>query len=485
MKKGTFIKIARINNFFVIRFNKISEFVKSINHKYNNISSFNRYLIFFITILFLYLFFLSIPSLYDKGPLQIKLNKLINEEYNINVSLSSKIRYNILPKPHFIIENSKIYTNNLSSPQELGQIKKLKIFINQKNFLKKNIVEVSSVSLNDANFIIDKKKFKYIKKFMNDKFSKKKLSINSSKFFYNDDSGNVISIFPISRLKMVYKEKNSENLLTSEGELFAIPYSLMWKKNFSKELNSTFLKLKKLNLKLKNISKKQESDLIVNNLLSFRSFEIASDIKIDKNNIKIKSSKSTDVKKKNLEKLNFKKIIFDNDLLRNILELKYLYNENLSSSIKIKVEKLKKDKLFNSSIILVNLNNGNINFNNSIFRGQIGNLNLVSSNISKIKGDLIFDGSFIFKINSKNEFYRTFQIAKSRRKKIDNFYFDIEYNLTKDKMNISNLIFEPGKIKSDDEMSDLLLSYNSILKINNWIDFKNFVKKIFVNYYDG
>ena len=160
MKKGTFIKIARINNFFVIRFNKISEFVKSINHKYNNISSFNRYLIFFITILFLYLFFLSIPSLYDKGPLQIKLNKLINEEYNINVSLSSKIRYNILPKPHFIIENSKIYTNNLSSPQELGQIKKLKIFINQKNFLKKNIVEVSSVSLNDANFIIDKKKFK-------------------------------------------------------------------------------------------------------------------------------------------------------------------------------------------------------------------------------------------------------------------------------------------------------------------------------------
>ena len=79
MKNILFKKIAKINNFFVSLFNKINDFIKIINTKYKNISSFNRYLIFLITILFLYLFYLSIPSLYDKGFIQTKLNKMINE----------------------------------------------------------------------------------------------------------------------------------------------------------------------------------------------------------------------------------------------------------------------------------------------------------------------------------------------------------------------------------------------------------------------
>ena len=134
MKNLMFKKVVQINNFFIFYFNKINEFIKVINHKFKNISSFNRYLIFLITILFLYLFFLSIPSLYDMGSIQTKLNKKINEEFNINISLSSNINYNILPKPHFLIENTKLYTRDLDAPKELGQIKKLKVFINQKYF---------------------------------------------------------------------------------------------------------------------------------------------------------------------------------------------------------------------------------------------------------------------------------------------------------------------------------------------------------------
>ena len=152
MKNIIFKKIARINNFFVNGFNKVNEFIKITNHKFKNISSFNRYLIFLITVLFLYLFFLSIPSLYDKGTLQTKLNKMINDEYNINLSLSPDIQYNILPRPHFLIENVKFYSNNNSSPKELGQIKKLKVFISQKNFIKKNSIGINSISLDKTNF---------------------------------------------------------------------------------------------------------------------------------------------------------------------------------------------------------------------------------------------------------------------------------------------------------------------------------------------
>ena len=179
-----FKKIVKINNFFIFYFNKINEFLKIINHKFKNISSFNRYLIFLITLLFLYLFFLSIPSLYDKEPLQTKLNKIINEEYNINLSLSPEIQYNILPKPHFLIKNVKFFSNDNTLPKELGQIKKLKVFISQKNFFKKEIIEINSISLNNANFLIHQSDLKYFIKFFGEKFSHKKLNIKNSKFFY-------------------------------------------------------------------------------------------------------------------------------------------------------------------------------------------------------------------------------------------------------------------------------------------------------------
>ncbi len=59
------------------------------------------------------------------------------------------------------------------------------------------------------------------------------------------------------------------------------------------------------------------------------------------------------------------------------------------------------------------------------------------------------------------------------------------FNLTKNKIKISNLLFEPGKIILENELSDFLEQYDQGSKIDNWIDFKNFVRKVFVNYYEG
>ena len=499
-----FKKVVKINNFFISYFNKINEFARIINHKFKNISSFNRYLIFLITILFLYLFFLSIPSLYEKGSIQAKLNKKINEEYKINISLSSKIHYNILPKPHFLIENVKLYSGDLDTPKELGQIKKLKVYISQKYFLSKNKIEITSISINQANFKISQKNFKYLSQYLETKFSKKKFSINNSKFFYLDNEEDVISIFPVSKISMEYDESEGINSLTSNGELFKIPYLLDWSKNFNNKVNSTFLRLNKLNLKMENLTDKTKPNLSIKNSIFFRSSELETNILSDNNTIKIKSNASSKLKNNKLtyegeifknpfylnanveiEKLNFKKNIFDNNLLRSLFGLKHLYNQNLSSDISLKIEKLVKNKLFQSSKILINFSNGDINFNNSTFTGNLGNLKLINSNIKNIKDDLIFDGNFTFNILSQKEFYRLFQINKKNRKEINNFYFDLQYNLTKNKLKISNLIFDPGKVKLEHELSDFLNENDNELKINNWIDFKIFVQKIFVDHYEG
>ena len=93
------------------------------------ISNFNKYLIFSISILFIYLFYLSIPTLYNKDLLQKELTEKILKEHNLNISLSSDITYLILPSPHILIKNAKIFNNDEKNPAELSKIKKLKVFI--------------------------------------------------------------------------------------------------------------------------------------------------------------------------------------------------------------------------------------------------------------------------------------------------------------------------------------------------------------------
>ena len=121
-------EFVKLNYYFIDQFNKLK------NLKFKKISNLSLSVILFVSLLFLYLFYLSIPSLYDKGRLQKDLStKLINEFY-INFSISSEINYSILPSPYILIKNAKIFNDDVNNPKEIVQIKELKIFISQKNF---------------------------------------------------------------------------------------------------------------------------------------------------------------------------------------------------------------------------------------------------------------------------------------------------------------------------------------------------------------
>ena len=119
-------KFIKLNNNFIDQFNK---FKKPKKFKFKNISNFSISIILFISLLFLYLFYLSIPSLYDKGSLRKNLSHKLINEFNINFSISSEINYSILPSPHILIKNAKIFNDDVKNPKEIVQIKELKIFI--------------------------------------------------------------------------------------------------------------------------------------------------------------------------------------------------------------------------------------------------------------------------------------------------------------------------------------------------------------------
>ena len=85
----------------------MKKFNLNLNPKFNTNT---KVIIFGIsTLIFLYLLYLSIPSLYKSGRVQKVLSDEILSEFNLNISLSPDITYRILPTPHFSIKDSKLY----------------------------------------------------------------------------------------------------------------------------------------------------------------------------------------------------------------------------------------------------------------------------------------------------------------------------------------------------------------------------------------
>ena len=114
-----------------------------------------RYIIFFFSLLFFYyLIYLSFPGiLHDKSD-QNYLAKLLKEKYGVEFSLTPEINYSILPKPHFQIDNVIIFNNYNNFQKEIAQVKKMKLYLVQTNFLKKRQLKIKSVELSETNFFI-------------------------------------------------------------------------------------------------------------------------------------------------------------------------------------------------------------------------------------------------------------------------------------------------------------------------------------------
>ena len=130
------ININNFNRYFSTKFKKTLFFVirlEFMESKKVSISVFNRYLILFFLVLFSYLFYLSVPTIYNYGVLQKDLNNKLLKDFNLNTSLSANITYKILPSPNFEIANVLLNTNSENELKEYAQIKKMKIYISSKN----------------------------------------------------------------------------------------------------------------------------------------------------------------------------------------------------------------------------------------------------------------------------------------------------------------------------------------------------------------
>ena len=469
------------------------------------ISNFNKYLIICISVLFIYLFYLSIPTIYNKDLLQKELSKKILSSYNLNISLSSDIDYLILPSPHFLIKNAKIFNYNSSIPEELGQIKKLKVFISQKSLMKQKHMRITKLLIKDANFSIRNDNLNFYYSYINNKLSGNRLEVKNSNFFFKDKTDETISILFIPDLNLFFDKEKKLNKLSGKGEIFQIPINFKWKRKFDENGTKNFLfNIESLNLNFENRSSVSKKNINQGeNVVNLGNAKFITNYLFKKNSILIKSENSKIFNnfiiyegKINikpffinlniiLEKINLQKMFTQNSIIKEILFSKIIFDENLSAKIKLDSKNVK-NKLFNSMNLNLNIDGGSINLNESILENErIGKLNLKNSSFLFENDELIFNGYFNFKIKNQKEFYRTFVVPKRNRKSLENIDFNFEYNLLKNQLKIIDITINDKTTDNIDNIEEILQTYNTQdrLQISNWIDLKNFVNKIFDNYF--
>ena len=503
-------KLINLNDYFTAQFKRLKKF------KFKKISNLSLSIILFISLLFLYLFYLSIPSLYDKGSLQKDLSSKLINEFNINFSISSEINYSILPSPHILIKNAKILNDDLNNPKEIVEIKELKIFISQKNFFRQNDITIKSILINKANFFIKNADFDFLNNYINKKFSKKNIKIKNSNIFYKNKNDETISIFSISNLNLFFDNKKFINQLNSQGKIFQTPFEIKWNKNFKNKIqNTTLFELKKLNFKIQNESSFEDGKYIAKNQSIIGGVKLVFDYQIQDNLITLVSSNSELIKEDikyedikhnenikyngaikfdpfdlelniDLEQINLDKLFLNSYIFQELLKTNLLFNKNLNGNIILNANKVIRNKLFDSLKILLNFKNGEINFDDTyLLSNKIGSLNLYNSSIEVINNEFILKVSYDFNIQNQKEFFKFFQIAKSNRRFIKNIYFDLEYNMFKDELKIMSFKLNDLNNIQSNSITDILYDYNSKEekdKFQNWIGLKRFVNKLFINY---
>ena len=262
------------------------------------------------------------------------------------------------------------------------------------------------------------------------------------------------------------------------------------------------IKLKKLDLEIKNESFIKDKKYFARNNIFFRNAKLYSNFQIQNNLISFNSEDSKIVNNNldyngeiylepfdmkleiNLDKLNLIKFLTSSFAFIKSSNLEFLFNKNLSAKIDINAKNIR-NKMFDYSKILINFDNGKINFNDSfLISKKIGSLKLNETKIDLVDEKLTFNCSFNFNVINQDEFYTAFQIPKKNRKLLKNIFFDLQVNTLNDKLNINNFKINSKKSVLNDATKSILNQYNNNEKnkIYNWINLKNFTREIFNSY---
>ena len=481
-------KIVKIFNNFIKK--TIFKVENKTNDKFD-VSNFSKYTIATIVVLFIYIFYLSIPLLYDKNLVQNKIVTKLSDEFNINISNSFDISYRILPKPHYLIKDTKT---------TLAEIKDLAVYISQNNLFNKDSIRINEVVIEEANFSLLKDNFKTFYKDSENKFSKKKIKINNSNIFFKDNLNEVISIIKISNAFLFFDEKNLFNLFDLKGEIFNIPFEL----NYQNIINSQKkIRIKAPNLQLEVINNffKKDKDLSsgINNISILSSsintkYNIKDQIVIFQSdgsrvyNSKINYSGQLSINpfdldlKINLIDYKISNLFKSNSIINELIKSGLLFNENVSVSTLANIKSRIKDEIFHEAKIKFKILNGKINFDNTVFiNSDIGSMEVSNSDIFLENDKLLLTAKLAFYIRNSDNLFSSLNASKKSRKDIKDIKFDIIYDFSSNQFEFKNIKINNNEVSDQfQNIAEGFFDNNS----NNLINSRRLLNKL-IDLYEG
>ena len=443
--------------------NLIKKTIFKVQNKTNTkfkTSTFNKFLITFIGILFFYIFYLLLPLLYDKGWVKDNIETKLLSEFKIDLSSFKDISYRILPTPHYLIKDSKILLNSLKNPESIADVKNFKIFISQKNLFNKEKMTIKNITINEANFFLLRSDFKILNNSNNNKFSNKKIEIKKSNIFFKDNLEEIIAIVKINRAILFFEDKELLNLFNLKGNVFTIPFTLEVKNTNDlikkKEIN---FKAKSLNLNVFNESVvEQNNQVIGKNIISFLNSTISTQYEVDDkfitfisnssriNGSKIKYNGELSI---NPFDLNLNIILNDykisqlfkrNSIFTELLKSELFFNENITLNTSLIVKSNTKNQIFHKAEIYFTIKNGKINLDNTKFiNNDIGLFKLDNSNVFYENNKLVLNTDLLLDVKDSNRLFSFLNTSKKSRKEIRNILINLNYDFLSNEIQFNNI----------------------------------------------
>ena len=480
-------RFVSINNSLESYFSKLN-FFKTFSKK-NNILANNRVFFSLSAVLILTLSYFLLPTLYNKDIVQVEIKNQISKRYNIDIKFNENIRYGLIPKPHFISKNLSILNNE----REIGLVKNFKVFIDFGNLFSIDNLEINNLILNKTDFNINKKDLLFFEKLLKMEPNENKIIFKKSNIFFKNLNEDLLFLNKIDNSKFYFDSYNLENVLVSKNEIFNIPYTINLKnnkfqKNFSIKFNSKKIRLNiESNTNYEDSIKKGEVDLLFVNNNESLLYEIS------KNSLNFSS---TDNKKFdgyfdfkpfyleatfNYDGISAKDILKNDSILVELFKSEIFNNENLNVNIDLNVKNITNIDYLNDLKLKLNLDQGKIAFSkSSIMWKDDLKINLKEGLLNYDQNEIFLIGKLIINANNIDNFYKSFQIKKIHRKKINKLELDFVYNFNKNKFNFDNVKIDD---KTNDNLNQFLDEFNSSeKKFFNKISFKNFINNFFSNY---
>ena len=480
-----------INHSLENYFNNLKYFFKNIKKtKISELTQNNRVFLALSAAVILTLSYFLLPTLYNKEIIQSEIKNQISKKYNIDINFNEEIRYGLIPRPHFSVKNLSI----VRGQDEIALSKNFKFFIAVEKFFLFNKIEVKDLIFKKVDFNVQKNDFIFFKTLMQNEPNENDIVIKNSNIFFKSKDDEVLFINKIFKSKFHYDSNNLVNIFSSKNEIFNIPYTLIIKNDkFNKKV---FIKFNSKKIRLVIENEINYEDIFKSGTLElmFVNKSTALDYVFKKNSLDFNSNNQKNnyggsiffkpfyfTSQFNYSGLSTKNLFNSDSIIADLIKSQIFNNKNLNANIILNVKDITNIDELNNLDLNIEIEEGKIGFSNSVIKWKDDmKIKLNESVLNFDENEINLIGRVSIDFMDLDNFYRSFQIKKSYRKKINNIEIDFVYNLNKKNFTFDN-------VKINNEFNSDLENYiddfnNNENRILNRVTFKNFVNNFFGTY---